>query len=32
MVIGQSASFMDAELQAGKTYDVAVIPGDLAQE
>jgi hypothetical protein len=32
MVIGQSASFMDAELQAGKTYYVAVVQGDLAQE
>ena len=32
MVIGQSASFMDAEVQAGKTYYVAVVPGDLAQE
>ena len=27
MVIGRHASFLDAELQAGKTYDVAVLDG-----
>jgi hypothetical protein len=32
MVVGLSANFLDAELQAGKTYHVAVIFGDSAQE
>jgi hypothetical protein len=32
MVIGLSASFLDAELEAGKTYQVAVIIGPNAEE
>jgi hypothetical protein len=31
MVVGHSASFLDAELAAGKTYHVAVAPGDFGQ-
>jgi hypothetical protein len=32
MVVGLSANFLDAQLDAGKTYQVAVIFGDSAQE
>ena len=32
MVIGHSASFLDADLAAGKTYYVAIVPGDVAGE
>ena len=28
MVVGHSASFLDADLRAGKTYYVGIIPGD----
>ena len=32
MVIGRHASFLDAELEAGKTYDVAVLDGPDVEE
>jgi hypothetical protein len=32
MVVGHSASFMDADLAAGKTYNVGIVPGDLGEE
>jgi len=32
MVIGHSASFLDADLAAGKTYYVGIVPGDAAGE
>jgi predicted small lipoprotein YifL len=32
MVIGRSASFLDAELAPGKTYEVAVVLGDGVEE
>jgi hypothetical protein len=32
MVVGRSASFLDAELAAGKTYEVAVVLGDGVEE
>ena len=32
MVVGHSASFLDADLAAGKTYYVAIVPGDAAGE
>jgi hypothetical protein len=32
MVIGHSASFLDADLVAGKTYYVGIVPGDSAGE
>ena len=32
MVIGHTASFLDADLAAGKTYDVGIVPGDIGEE
>ena len=32
MVIGRHASFLDAELEAGKTYDVAILDGPDVEE
>ena len=32
MVVGRSASFLDAELAAGKTYEVAILLGDGVEE
>jgi predicted small lipoprotein YifL len=32
MVVGRSASFLDADLQAGKTYEVAIVLGDGVEE
>src|SRR5262245_17719012 len=32
MVIGHNASFLDADLAAGKTYYVGIVPGDAAGE